>query len=66
MGRLGFHQILLHLRAIKKYVDREVLVMAIPVVEFPREGYKIKKGFCLEINCSQMYWGGVIMCQNVL
>ena len=28
--------------------------MAIPVVEFSREGYKIIKVFLLKINCSQM------------
>ena len=28
--------------------------MAIPVVEFSREGYKIKKVFWLKIKCSQM------------
>ena len=28
--------------------------MAIPVVEFSREGYKIRKVFGLKINCSQM------------
>ena len=31
-----------------------MIVMAIPVVEFSREGYKIRKVFVLKINCSQM------------
>ena len=29
-------------------------IMAIPVVEFSREGYKIRKIVLLKINCSQM------------
>ena len=28
--------------------------MAVPVVEFSREGYKIRKVFWLKINCSQI------------
>ena len=31
-----------------------VVIMAIPVVEFSREGYKIEKGVWLKINCGQM------------
>ena len=31
-----------------------ICIMAIPVVEFSREGSKIRKVFWLKINCSQM------------
>ena len=31
-----------------------VSTMAILVVEFSREGYKIRKNFWLKVNCSQM------------
>ena len=43
-------------RSIPGWLSRKVAckAMAIPVVEFLREGYKIKKDFWLKINCSQV------------
>ena len=37
-------------------VISNLLGMAIPVVEFSRNVYKIRKVFWLKINCSQMKW----------
>ena len=52
---------------LTEFVSRTILIMAIPVVEFSREGYKIRKVFvCSKEILNFVNWCSGEKCQNTL